>query len=393
MKKYTIIFFAILLSCTEQKKSELGFSDDDGGEHSKKEKIYLDPESRKKLIESYDEYDKINYELIVIKNRKQLTEILEEYGNSKDNSLNNHVFITLNRKETKFLRIGDTCVIPDKIVEDNLAYSCFPYFYPEAVDIDKLIMVSNYYQAYGCYENGKLVRYAACNTGKERTPTYPGRYALVWKELKRHSSLDTHWVMPFTFNFHRYAGNAFHQYEMPGFPVSHSCIRQSMTDAKWLYYWGKGVKIENGEQVWLSGTPVVIFGVPDYSARKSGPWQLLKNNKERPFILDYDPMEVEEAFIPISQIPESVRNWIPNRKRYKAAEDTLRARGIIAGHIKLTASVDFNKLRREKRYAILKKMKADSLKKKLELNANPQTNIEEIKNNLKELEPKDSIKK
>ena len=64
MKKYTIIFFAILLSCTEQKKSELGFSDDDGGEHSKKEKIYLDPESRKKLIESYDEYDKINYELI-----------------------------------------------------------------------------------------------------------------------------------------------------------------------------------------------------------------------------------------------------------------------------------------------------------------------------------------
>ena len=180
---------------------------------------------------------------------------------------------------------------------------------------------------------------------------------------------------------------------MPGYPISHSCVRQTMTDAKWLFYWGKGVKIENGEQVWLSGTPVIIFGVPDYSARKSGPWKHLKNNKERPFILDYDPMEVEEAFIPISQIPESVRNWIPNRKRYKAAEDTLRARGVIASHIKITASVDFNKLRREKRYAKLKKMKADSLKKKLELNANPQTNIEEIKNNLKELEPKDSIKK
>ena len=60
MNKYTFIFFAILLSCTEQKKSELGFGGNDESNHKKK-KIYLDPESRKKLIDSYDDYDKINY--------------------------------------------------------------------------------------------------------------------------------------------------------------------------------------------------------------------------------------------------------------------------------------------------------------------------------------------
>lgn len=31
-------------------------------------------------------------------------------------------------------------------------------------------------------------------------------------------------ILPFTVNFHQYAGNAFHQFEMPGRPVSHSAV-------------------------------------------------------------------------------------------------------------------------------------------------------------------------
>ena len=393
MKKYLYILLLILFSCKNEK------TDSNSTPTIEEEfEVHLDSNTRAKLIESYDDYDEIKYSIEKINTREELNKILEKFGKRKGNEINNKVFITLNRKETKFLRIGDTCVIPDKIEEDMLAYSCFPYFFPEAANLEKLIVVSNYYQAYGCYENGKLVRFAACNTGKEKTPTFPGRYALVWKQEKRRSSLDSTWFMPYTFNFHRYAGNAFHQYDMPGYPASHSCIRQNMDDAIWLYKWGKGVKVENGEQVWLSGTPVIIFGVPDYAARRSGPWKNLKSNKDRPFELDFYPMEVEEALIPIAQIPESVRNWIPQRNRYKYAEDTLRARGIIGKNVVLTASVDFNKERRYKKHLKHKKMLEEAKKKQMEQKQIEQieeskVNIELIKENLKNLEVKDTTKK
>jgi hypothetical protein len=141
---------------------------------------------------------------------------------------------------------------------------------------------------------------------------------------------------------------------MPGRPVSHSCIRQFLSDAKWLYDWGKGVSVDsNKKQIWLSGTPVVIQDMFDYK-RKTGPWVDLTNNKEGRIKLYGDPMEVEEAYIPIKQIPEEIQSWIPNRKRYLVAEDTLRARGIIPEDVTLIESVNFNKKRREKKEKKLK---------------------------------------
>ena len=122
-----------------------------------------------------------------------------------------------------------------------------------------------------------------------------------------------------------------------------------MSDAEWLYNWGKGSKVENKKALWLSGTPVIILGVPDYSRRKGGPWSELKSNKERPLKLRFNPMEVEEAWIPLQQISADIQDWVPNRKRYKVSEDTLRARGVIASHVKLTPSVNFNKKEEKKK--------------------------------------------
>jgi len=394
--KYIAFLLILIYSCGNESSKDNSNENDKvmNNELSKEEIKTQDSIKRIKLIESHEEkYDKINYKTVIIENKEILNDILSKYGFSKENQLNNKVFITLNRKETKYLRVGDTCVIPDKIVDENKAYSCFPHYYPEASHLEKLIVVSNYYQSYACYEKGELVRFAACNTGKEKTPTFPGRYALVWKERKRRSSLDSTWIMPFTFNFHRYAGNAFHQFEMPGYAASHSCIRQFLNDAEWLYNWGKGVKVENGKQLWLSGTPVIIFGVPDYSLKKSGPWKYLKNNKERPFELDYDPMEVEEALIPFVQIPEAVRKWLPQKERYKYAEDTLRARGVVAEYVSLTPSIDFNKIRREKKLAKLKKQKQDSLNNIIKQSDKSKIDLELIKENLRGIEKNDTIKK
>lgn len=392
---YSFLFF-ILTACNNDNKQEESINKEILESNiSEVEHKLTDSLERNKLIKSYDKYKKINYETLVIEDKKKLKEILSKYGFSKDNRTNNKVFITLNRKESKYLRVGDTIIVPDTVIDDNLAYSCFPYFYPEAKHLAKLIVVSNVYQSYACYENGKLIRFAACNTGKERTPTFPGRYALVWKAKERRSSLDSTWIMPFTYNFHRYAGNAFHQYEMPGYAASHSCIRQFLSDAKWLFNWGKGVKVVDKKQVWLSGTPVIILGVPDYSLKHSGPWTFLGNNKERPIELNFDPMSVEEALIPFSQIPESIRHWIPQKERYKHAEDTLRKRGIIAEHTELIVSVDFNKLRRDKKKAQAKKKRLDSLKNSVlpQIEEN-KTNLDLIKEKLKDLEnTKDTTKR
>jgi hypothetical protein len=155
-----------------------------------------------------------------------------------------------------------------------------------------------------------------------------------------------------------------------------------MSDAKWLYYWGNGVKLDsNKHQIWMSGTPVVIQGMFNYD-RHYGPWFDLKNNKDGRLKLSGDPMDVEEVRIPIQQIPEEIRSWIPNRQRYVSAEDTLRARGIIGDDVHLTASINFNKRRREKKARALK----DSLSKLGNEPPKSSTDIELIKKKLEELE-------
>lgn len=344
MNKYILIVPILLFfSCSE--KNDLENIEKDQTDTTEK---IVQIDSCKVIFEQLDTFPKINYSKIVVEDWEKYLELKSKYKYSKDNKDANKAFITLNRKEFRFVKVGDSVIVPDKIVGDMRAYSIFPPYYCDAKYIEKLVIVSNEYQCYAAYEHGKLVRFAAANTGKEKTPTFPGRYALVWKDRIRKSSLDSNWVLPYTWNFHRYAGNAFHQFTMPGRAVSHSCVRQFMSDARWLYNWGSGVKVDsNRRQIWLSGTPVIITGMFNYD-RKYGPWLDIIDNKTERQKLSGDPMEVEEAYIPIQQIPEEIQGWIPNRKRYVSAEDILISRGIIDSNVRLIPSVNFNKRRREK---------------------------------------------
>lgn len=300
-------------------------------------------------------FEDINYSQLVIHTPAELIKFRTEFqliDSIPEQKEKWRAISTLNRKELRFVRVGDTVIIPDKIKSDLRAYSVFPPTYCDASYLPKLIVVSNVYQSYACYEYGKLVRFAAANTGKESTPTYPGRYSLVWKQRLRMSSLDSTWILPFTFNFHQYAGNAFHQFEMPGRPVSHSCVRQFMDDAQWLYSWGKRAEIDSNHRfISGSGTPVLMLGMFDYDRKRGGVWIDEISNKVYPVKLSGDPMQVEEALIPIDQIPRSSRGALPNRKRYVTAEDTLRVRGVIRDHISIIPSIDFNKRRRERNAA------------------------------------------
>ncbi len=324
---------------------------------------------RTEAIAKRDTFPYIKYNRIKIKDWNHRSKIYREFKYDGDNWAKNKTFRTLNRKELRYVRPGQVVVIPDSFIADQKAYSIFPAFYWEAREIDKIIMVSAAFQAYACYEKGELARFAATNSGKERTQTYPGRYALSWKEKEHYSSLDSSWYMPYNFNFHAQAGGALHQFSMPGRPVSHSCLRQFMEDAKWLYYWGEGYKRDSaGRRIPMSGTPLIIIDHFDFSRKRGGPWLDLKSNKDTILKLPEDPMSVELPYIPIEQIPPGGRWDLPGGKeRYVHALDTLRARGILRPGVSIIPTKNFNELRRKKAVLEAKKKKEekDKAQKKL----------------------------
>ncbi|MCX7880565.1 MAG: L,D-transpeptidase [Ignavibacteria bacterium] len=286
------------------------------------------------------EFPEIKYKILIFEKKAELQKFLREHSSSKQNQIKNRVITTLNRKSLRYFRLKEPIIVPDTYVADLRAYSVFPDFYPSAKDIPKIIVVSNVYQAYACYEYGKLVRFASAITGKRSTPTYPGRYALQWRELLRRSSFNENWIMPFTWNFHRLTGMALHQFDMPGYPASHMCIRQFREDAEWLYYWGEGPKKdEKGGIIPMSGTPLIVVDFFDFK-RRTKKWLELKSNKEKIDYLPSNPMEVEEALIPIVHYPPELRPLLSRKERIRSetALDTLIARGILPKDIRLAPS-------------------------------------------------------
>lgn len=354
------LFSAFFIACDSSDEDQTSSDDTAGGPAARHDSTVAANDSAKapavtgidssKLIpDSQLRFPEIHYSQLYIPDRAILDSVRRIYGKRKDTIAPYRVITTLNRKEFGYIRVGDTIVVPDTIVPDLRAYSVFPVRYTGADTIRKLILVSNKYQAYACYEYGRLRRFVAVNTGSERKPTFPGRYALNWKARLKKSSLNDNWKLPFTFNFHQYAGNAFHEFVMPGRPVSHSCIRQFHQDAEWLFNWGEDFKRDSlGHAIPMSGTPVIIIDVFDFARKRGGPWLDLTSNREGIVELPANPMGVEEALIPISQVPKNIRNGLPNKKRYLYAEDTLRARGYIRAGVSLSPSIDYNALRAAK---------------------------------------------
>lgn len=317
-----------------------------------KDSVEIAKEARDSHIDSLkNRFPKITYSRFVLSGKQVFDSIRKTFAKKPATMANYRVLTLLNRKDLYFMRRGDTIVMPDTIMEDLRAYSLFPQYYPGADTIPKIIMLSNAWQAYACYEYGELVRFVAVNAGEERKPTFPGRYAVNWKARLRLSSLDSTWRLPFTVNFHQHAGSAFHQFEMPGRPVSHSCVRQLLADAEWLFKWVKMAKYDSVTRrpMPFSGTPVIITDIFDFNRRRGGPWLDLTSNSVMINDLPASPMQVEEALIPMSQIPKDSRGSLVNPQRYVGAEKILREKGIIRPKARLLESIDYNKLRRDKK--------------------------------------------
>jgi hypothetical protein len=205
----------------------------------------------------------------------------------------------LNRCDWRKLAGMKEMVVPEHWDYDESVYSPLNDAPEWARELEKLLVVHQPSQAFGAYENGCLVRWGPLSTGAKRSPTPEGFFNLNWKSRGRHSTVNRDWFLRWYYNFQNRSGRSFHEYELPGQPASHGCVRMLGRDAQWLYEWGESWRLdERGWGVEDPGTPVLILGQYNYGG--PAPW------RSEEFVASGSRLELSpEEFTLISQVIES----------------------------------------------------------------------------------------
>ena len=178
----------------------------------------------------------------------------------------------LNRADRDRMGKLPRLVLPEQWFADEGIYSPLPRRYGAASAIRKLLVVHLPGQVFAAYESGELVRWGPVSSGAAETATPAGLYHLNWRATGHVSSVNPDWFMPWYFNYDNGDGRAFHEYDLPGLPASHGCIRLLRRDAQWLFGWGDEWRLDaRGAAVIQPGTPVLIVG--DYDFAASPPWR------------------------------------------------------------------------------------------------------------------------
>jgi hypothetical protein len=178
----------------------------------------------------------------------------------------------LNRADSRHLARLDAVVLPDRWDLDELLHSPIPLSYGWATAHSKAVVVHQPAQVFGAYEHGRLVRWGPVSTGRRTLPTPSGLFHLNWRSPGRHSTVDPDWFMRWYFNFHNRAGLSLHEYDLPGRPDSHKCVRLLPRDARWLFDWGEEWQLSADQREVLEpGTPLLIVG--DYDFDSPPPWR------------------------------------------------------------------------------------------------------------------------
>jgi hypothetical protein len=204
-----------------------------------------------------------------------------------------HIVLAVNRTDKSGFAAMDSVIIPADMGGDIAYYLPFPLNAPYLEDVDKIIFFSYPTQAFATYENGVLMYTGPTNMGRKADPTPTGLFFSNWKAEKTISTVNDEWELLWNFNIANKEGVGWHQYSMPGYPASHSCLRLQEKDARYLYTWGDQWILDNKENVLANGTPVIVFGNYDFEAQK--PWlQLLTN----PHALDISEEEIQKQTMP-----------------------------------------------------------------------------------------------
>ncbi len=179
----------------------------------------------------------------------------------------------INRTDAEnFIKL-DSVLVPNDFTGDIAYYLPFPLKVSYLKDVDKIIYFSYPTQTFGAYENGQLIYTGPTNMGREKDKTPTGLFFTNWKAEETTSTFNDEWDLKWNFNIENKLGVGFHQYALPGYPASHSCLRLQEADAKKLYSWAEEWVLEDEQNVKVKGTPVIVFGA--YPFRKTKPWYVL----------------------------------------------------------------------------------------------------------------------
>ena len=211
------------------------------------------------------------YRSYFLSGSKSLSDLSKEIGENKM-----MLVFKLNRRDLAHLKQGETIVIPNRD-DSEMTYSPYPLHIARLDSVKKFLFVSRKIQAFAAYEHGKLVKWGPTSTGKKATPTPEQLFYTNWKSLETHSTVDGAWILKWYFNLDNLEGISLHEYELPGYPASHSCVRLLSEDAQWIYYWAEQWKLSpDRKTVAQNGTPVLVFG--DYAYGKTPPWKKLQHD-------------------------------------------------------------------------------------------------------------------
>lgn len=190
-----------------------------------------------------------------------------------------YTILALNRLDRANIGAADTLVVPAKIEEDFLRYSPFPGHVTTLENVKKFVFFSYPIQAFGVYEYGNLIKWGPTSMGKKATKTKTGLMFANWKKEVAISTVSDEWKLRWNVNVANFDGIGWHQYAMPGYPASHSCLRMLEEDAKWMYTWvDTWILNKGGATTRAKGTPLIVYG--DYPWGQRKPWKKLLDSPE-----------------------------------------------------------------------------------------------------------------
>ena len=204
-----------------------------------------------------------------------------------------YTIAALNRIDTDHIKRRDTLIVPNEFKAFFIDYSPFPRKLDKITNVAKLVIFSYPIQAYGVYEKGNLVKWGATNMGKQSAQTPRGLFFTNWKGRRVTSTVDDEWILNWNFNINNSGGVGWHQYALPGYPASHSCLRLLDADAQWLYTWADQWVLSDKKTLKIKGTPVIVYG--DYQFGVKGIWHQLVEN---PAITHISKSKLEEIIEP-----------------------------------------------------------------------------------------------
>lgn len=206
----------------------------------------------------------------------------------------------VNRTDAAHLKALDSVLVPTSFAGDLEFYMHFPMTVPALEQVEKIILFSYPTQTFAAYNYGELEYSGPTNMGRRNNPTPQGLYFCNWKAEETISTVDDEWLLKWNFNIQNKEGIGFHQYELPGYPASHSCLRLREADAKKLYNWAEQWKLKGTDDILAKGTPVIVFG--EYPFGQAKPWSQLVGN---PTALDMQAAQIAQVVQP--HLPEILK--------------------------------------------------------------------------------------